>query len=179
MKRNPFSEHVEPFIKAGQLWRAKDYLQGSIGTSSYHRHLELYEAYGRVLLQMGDTVEAGKYLFLSGCREAEYDKAIELYLNRHGRNGWPQLYSSFPKRARLPRLEDYPEPVAEELRRLQSPTVLPKPMAVITQPSRFNTNGFLSMVFTILLVVFVLACLLVGFAVIFYSSITWLASQFF
>ncbi len=138
MKRNPFFEHVEPFIKAGQLWRAKESLQGSIGTSSYHQHPELYEAYGRVLLQMGDSVEAGKYLFLSGRREAEYAEAIELYLNRHGRNGWSQLYSSFPKRARLPQLEDYPEPIAEELRRLQSPEALSESqaIAVMQEPSR-------------------------------------------
>ena len=40
-------------LAEGKLWRAKEILQGNLGTRGYD--LELYERLGQVLLEMGDT----------------------------------------------------------------------------------------------------------------------------
>ena len=64
------------------------------------------EAYGRLLDQLGDRTEAGKFLFLSGVRGPDVDPAIALVLARHAKAPlrhlvswlalfWGQLFSFF------------------------------------------------------------------------------------
>jgi hypothetical protein len=114
-------EKARAEIEQGRLWRAKEMLQGSLGNFGYN--LELYEEYGKVLLLMGDLPSAGKFLFLSGVRKPEYEQAIGIYLTRH--RGRPaQLFSTFPRTARLIVLSTYPKPVEEDLRRLGFPNNL-------------------------------------------------------
>ena len=102
-------------IEQGKLWRAKEVLSGRLGTFGYST--ERYEQYGYVLLRMQDLPEAGRFLFLSGARRAEYEPAIEAFLHRHARN--PRaLLAAFPKSARSCTLAELPATVAEELRKL-------------------------------------------------------------
>ena len=115
----------------GELWRAKEILQGGIRAHGYDQ--VLYERYGLVLLKMGDLLEAGKYLFLSGRREPTYEKSISLFLGRFARANPLQLYSTFPRSARLQRRDDYPAPVNAELEQLGFPEELPAPHKVIVQ----------------------------------------------
>ena len=100
-------------------WRAKEILQGTIGSSKYDPLL--YEQYGLVLLQMNDLVEAGKYLFLSGQVKEEYREALTLYLEKFGRSDWQTLVASFPKRAKNIKLELFPADVRAKLRELEIP----------------------------------------------------------
>jgi hypothetical protein len=79
---------------------------------------DLYEQFGTVLLAMGDNLEAGRWLFLSGRRDAEYEPAVALFLERHGRRGGERLYASFPAGARLGGPSHYPPPLCDELREL-------------------------------------------------------------
>ena len=72
---------------------------------------DIYERYGQVLLQMGDLVEAGKFLFLSGQRDSTYGESIDLYLKRFAKADHRRFISTFPKAARLSKIEDYPEVV--------------------------------------------------------------------
>ena len=109
-------------IGEGRLWRAKEILSGNLPVRGYD--LTLYEEYGVLLSQMGDTIEAGRFLFLSGAEEPEYREPVQLYLRRFGANGWTQLVGSFPAAAKLPYLGDYPETVQTELRRLGRPEQL-------------------------------------------------------
>ena len=95
---------VEKAVTEGKLWKAKEALQGRIAASRFDP--ALYEKYGTVLLAMGDLVEAGKYLFPAGANGPEYLDAKELYLSRHARNGWQNLYATFPSRAKLPDLSE-------------------------------------------------------------------------
>ena len=111
-------ERVNAAIAERKLWRAKEILQGNIGKSGYD--CRLFERYGEVLARMGDLVEAGKYLFLSGERKPEHEEAIGLYLARFTRNGPAHLLSTFPKAARLARLADYPEAVRRALEELRA-----------------------------------------------------------
>lgn len=82
--KKPFPTRVQAALSRGELWRAKEILQGAIATLKYDPLL--YEQYGLILFQMGDLVEAGKYLFLSGQVKEEYETAINLYLKRGGFN---------------------------------------------------------------------------------------------
>ncbi|MBL7224225.1 MAG: hypothetical protein ISS72_10250, partial [Candidatus Brocadiae bacterium] len=113
-----WQERVDAAIAEGKLWRAKEILQGNLRTRGYD--LELYERFGQVLLEMGDTLEAGKYLFLSGVRCPEYDEAIELYLSRYARKAPRNLVGTFPRSARRANVADYPEAVRRVLRDLDT-----------------------------------------------------------
>lgn len=102
-------------LETGRVWRAKEILQGRIGSHGYDP--TVFEAYGRVLLRMGDLVEAGKYLFLSGARMPAYEEAIALYLTRYLRTSARHLHSSFPACVRGKSVEALPRVVREELER--------------------------------------------------------------
>jgi hypothetical protein len=106
-------------VAAGRLWRAKELLRAAAAQSAYGP--DLYEQFGAVLLAMGDNLEAGRWLFLSGRRDAEYEPAITLFLERHGRNGGPRLYASLPAAGRLGGPSHYPPPLCDELRELGVP----------------------------------------------------------
>lgn len=110
MNKKKTFDKVQKAMSEGCLWRAKEILQGTIGSSCGY-DIDIYERYGQVLLQMGDQIEAGKYLFLCGQREPEYEQPIELYLKRFSKDNLQILYSTFPKAARLEHIKDYPEQV--------------------------------------------------------------------
>ena len=99
-------ERVNAAVQRGQVWRAKELLRGNIGSGSYDS--PLYERYGRLLLNLGELVEAGKYLFLSGRRCPEFDEAIKVYLSRHPEDRPEVLYYSFPSAARFRQIARYP-----------------------------------------------------------------------
>lgn len=102
-------------IAAGRLWRAKEILSGSL--SNYPFSPELYLAYGEVLLRLGDMREAGRFLFLAATEQKQYSAAIQLYLEKCKNADKYSFYNSFPAKARLAKLSDYPESIAQELKR--------------------------------------------------------------
>ena len=93
---------------AGRPWRAKEILQGHIAASPYSPLL--YGEYGALLLELGDAVEAGKYLLLSGSESPDHRMAIDLFLARHGSDP-SQLHGRFPSAAKGLSIEAYPESV--------------------------------------------------------------------
>ena len=99
-------ERVDAAVQRGQVWRAKELLRGNIGSGSYDS--PLYERYGRLLLDLGEAHEAGKYLFLSGRRRPEFDEAIKVYLSRHPQDRPEVLHYSFPAAARFRQIARYP-----------------------------------------------------------------------
>src|SRR5437588_10799902 len=104
MSPDPWDRAVRE-LDAGRLWRAKEILQGAVGTSGYEPGL--YERYGQVLLRMGDNVEAGKYLFLSRVQNAGYEGAITLFVNRYKLKNSAQPIFTFPVPAHYGRLHTY------------------------------------------------------------------------
>ena len=100
----------------GNLWRAKEILQGGIRSESYD--VELYEMMGTVLLRMGDLPEAGRFLFLSNVRRDEYREAIEIFLSRHRRKAPHEFVHVFPRKARLRTVSEYPHEVAQVLKEI-------------------------------------------------------------
>lgn len=133
---------VEPALAEGKSWRAKEMLQGNIAGTQYDA--ELYERYGLVLMLMGDMVEAGKYLFLAGRDEPNYAEAVGLYLSRHAKKGWKNLYFTFPRRARFTKIDSYPDAVQKVLQELKfSPKDLPT-RKVYAQPPPTRKDAFVT-----------------------------------
>lgn len=111
---NPTIERSRKAWSEGKLWRAKEILQGRVASQPFDPRI--MEEYGSVLLEMGDDLEAGRYLFLSGARAPEYEAPIALYLSRFASSTAIHLHASFPAEARKVRIEELPASVAEELR---------------------------------------------------------------
>ena len=57
-------QSVDSEIASGRAWRAKEILEGHIRNSPYSP--ALYERHGQILLSMQDTLNAGRFFFLSG-----------------------------------------------------------------------------------------------------------------
>jgi hypothetical protein len=106
-------------IENGNLWRAKEIIQGAIRNESYD--VELFEMMGTVLLRMGDVGEAGRFLFLSGVRKPEYRESIEIFLSRHGGKHAFDFVDLLPRRARLGTISEYPDEVAQVFREMEFP----------------------------------------------------------
>jgi tetratricopeptide (TPR) repeat protein len=159
-------------LAEGKLWKAKEILQGNVAATKFDP--ALYEQYGLVLLEMGDLVEAGKYLFLAGKSKPEHIKAIDLYLSRHARHGWQNIYGTFPARAKLLDLSEYPESVAHELRRLGYPEEERRKLneaRVVTRPKTLKDRLLDALAVTLGL--FILLCFLVGVGVVIKTVIGW------
>jgi hypothetical protein len=139
MSADSLFDRAEQAVRQGKLWRAKEALQGGIRARGYDQ--ELFERLGLVLLQMGDLVEAGRYLFLSGRRTPSYEDSISLYLRRFARANPLQLYRTFPRAARLKNRQDYPSPLNTELERLGVPEELPAPLRKSPGEKPGGTNG--------------------------------------
>lgn len=157
------ADKLEAALGAGQLWRAKEILAGRIGSADFSP--ELCERFGQLLLRMGDDLQAGKYLFLSGVRQPGYEFAIRLFLRRYSRAGWQSLLSSFPAAARCAVWADMPQTVKNELREAGVPirnesetvwgTLRQAPIAAL------GWRGCLTVIAVVLFVGFLLSYLIV------------------
>ena len=116
-------ENAQREIERGNLWRAKEILQGAIGGEKSY-DVALFERMGTVLLRMGDLPEAGRFLFLSGVRRPEYLESIEIFLSRHRRKHPRDFVAHLPRNARLQSLSDYPDDVARVFREIGFPESL-------------------------------------------------------
>jgi hypothetical protein len=64
VKKITIYEKAEKEIQKDNLWKAKEILQGNLKRLGYDK--KLYEMNGQLLDRLGDRIEAGRYLFLSG-----------------------------------------------------------------------------------------------------------------
>lgn len=107
-------DRVAAEIERGRAWKAKELLRGNIAAGRVDP--EILEAYGQLLEALGDRVEAGKYLFLSGARTEASRDAISIFLARHrGRNG-SDLIAQLPTAVRRRAFVDLPSAVQQDLR---------------------------------------------------------------
>lgn len=105
-------EKAENFARDGNLGRAKEVLQGNIGNLDFDPRL--YAAYGRVLKQMGDEVQAGKYFFIAGCLDESSKSAIAAYENRYRKAG-VALVHNWPSKAKRAGWDKLPPATQERL----------------------------------------------------------------
>lgn len=168
--RAPLLTRVENEIAAGRLWRAKEIIRGTIGNA--WPDSEVVERYGQILLLMGDDVEAGKYLWLSGVRRGEYDPAIALFLRRHARHGRENLLAQIPKSFRRISLNELPPEIrnglAEYSIRHSDFGRIGRSAAHAPAPPRWKEA-----VFAVVAIGF-FVCVIVGFGVGFYMIVGWI-----
>ena len=107
-------DRVQAEIAADRLWRAKEILRGNIASGRVEP--EVLEQYGQLLERMGESVEAGKYLFLSGIRTPRYARAIELFRQRNAKRRGGDLLAQLPSAIRCRPFELLPPTVQRELR---------------------------------------------------------------
>lgn len=107
-------DRVQAEIAADRLWRAKEILRGNIASGRIEP--EVLEQYGQLLERMGESVEAGKYLFLSGIRTPRYARAIELFRQRNAKRRGADLLGQLPSAVRCRPFELLPPTVQRELR---------------------------------------------------------------
>jgi hypothetical protein len=160
--RDEALERVSLEVENGRAWRAKEILEGHIGTYAFDP--ELYAAYGRLLENMGDHARAGLYLFLGGT--AVDSPAVDLFLGRHRE---PQdLIGTFPVRAKLPSFADYPETVRAHLQELGArPRRKRDPVpAGFTAPWPWLDSAWVSVVVVLLLLAFVIGFVWIGKGVV-------------
>lgn len=157
--------HVRDALDQGKLWRAKEILQGRLGSQAYDPLL--YEAYGAVLLEMRDLPQAGKYLFLSGSRRPEYAPAVGLFLDRHGKKGGRALVDALPSRVRALPLDRLPEPVRQELlARGLGARAARKSLAPPAAPPPTKTARYLSLIGCALVMLFLAASIVAGLPIV-------------
>ena len=104
---------VELELSVGRAWRAKEILSGNIKAGLVAP--EVLERYGVLLESLGDRLEAGKYLYLSGVRRPEYEYPIQLFLQRHAKLDGPALVSRLPQAIRRIPFNQLPPAVQADL----------------------------------------------------------------
>jgi len=96
-------------LEAGNIWKAKEILRSII---RYSYDTNIYLAYGKILYDVKDYYEAGKYLFIAGEPiDGEYKDAIDIFLKRHENTYISQLISNFPRKFVHEPFENYPTSV--------------------------------------------------------------------
>lgn len=162
------AEFIEDAIRKNEHWRAKERLQGRLSQNIYDP--ELFESYGFVLLAMNDTVEAGKYLFLSGVRDQSYLPAIDAYLSRHSGKGMQHISHTFPKAAQSAPFSSYPKIVIDELQ-AQGYSAKDVKKELRSEPESGSSE---SLGFGCSVVVAVVFALIVGFLISAVRGLAWL-----
>jgi uncharacterized protein DUF6584 len=168
--RPPLLTRIDNEVAAGRLWRAKEIVRGRIGNT--WPDSAVIERFGQMLLRMGDDVEAGKYLWLSGVRRGEYEPAIALFLRRHARHGRENLLAQIPKSFRRIPFNELPLGIRNELTECGVRTSDFGPKRTSPKQSAAPTR-WRDAVFTTLAIAF-FACVIVGFGVGFRTIVGWI-----
>jgi hypothetical protein len=157
-------ERAADEARQARPWRAKEILSGHLACNGYSQ--ETLAALGRVLAQMHDDKEAGKYLFLSGLSKPEEQPLIELWLK--GIRGKPHswIFSQLPSAGRRD-LKDYPETVRQNLLQLGFPANFTHPRSPVYGPAKYGRfKAGLAVAAGIALVITVIVGLIHGAAII-------------
>jgi hypothetical protein len=171
---HPLLTRIDTEVAAGRAWRAKEIVGSSL--SQAWPHPEVVERYGQLLLSLGDEMEAGKYLWLSGVRTAAHEPAIALFLRRHGRHGRAALLGQLPKSFRRLAFNQLPTELRRELSSLGiregdfGKNARTRP--VVIGRSRWMRRIAATFVLGFLI------CVIVGAGVGFRAIIRWLAEAF-
>jgi len=114
-------EHARKLLSEHNFEAALKILAGSAYGAGYDH--DYFELMGMALLGCGHYKNAGRFLFLSGQRKSEYEKAIVLFLScNHDPNNFRQLHSQFPKRVKtMWKISKFPKQVYKELKKLGFP----------------------------------------------------------
>lgn len=156
---------------AGRPWRAKEILGGTIGGGCAEP--VVFERYGELLEALGDRVEAGKFLFLSGVRKPEYADAIALFRTRHAKRKGKDLLWQLPTAVRTRPFAALPATVQEDLRRFDIAPEMFGPSEKATE-RRTPSSGRVAEVVGMTVALICLLALMIGLYVMF----SWIVNLF-
>jgi hypothetical protein len=165
-------EKMNAEIAAGRPWRAKEIARGHIAAGWPGPIVS--ERFGQLLDQLGDRVEAGKFLFLSGARKDEYREAIGTFLTRYKDSGADNFLAQLPRTFRRQKFVDLPPELQNELRAIGI-----KESAFGLTDRYSATSHRTSWWDTLIAVVaglFILICLIVGIGVGFRQISLWISA---
>ena len=165
---------VEAEIAAGRPWRAKEILRGNLAVTW---QAGVAERYGRLLLDLGDHLDAGRFLFASGVRTAEYEGPIALFVRRHRRSGADNFLAQLPRSFRRQSFDVLPQILQRELEGLGvRKKAFGVPEKGSTPPSTLYTRvtGAVAVSAGLLMLV----SLFVGIGVGFRQIVSWVAGWF-
>ena len=171
MKRTTL-ERMDAEIAAGRPWRAKEIVRGHI--AARWPGPEVSERFGQLLEQLGDRVEAGKFLFLSGARNDEYRAAIETFVARYRKSGTENFLAQLPRTFRRQRFADIPPQVQSDLRSLgirETSFGMPERHTVAPGTSSWWRGTAISV-----MGISILICLIVGMLVGFRQILLWISA---
>jgi hypothetical protein len=169
MKALDFPPHVRAALDAGRTWRAREILQGRIASMPYDA--ARYEQYGAVLLALGDVAEAGRFLFFSGARDAEYADAIDVFLTRHDSAG--RLSSAMPTRVRG-HVTALPRHVQDELRARGWTAPATKPLLRPPRTVRARVQETIAAAGCVVLAIFAVVSFFTGAGIVIARIARWL-----
>ena len=106
---------INQAYKEGKIYKVREILEGNIRSQPYDK--ELYEEYGKLLYNLGDFKNAGKYLLLADNNEEKYQEAINLFLCSYSPEQWWYLFPHKLKKLSVDKLpqsikklmEEYPD----------------------------------------------------------------------
>jgi hypothetical protein len=105
-------ERARAEVEAGRLWKARDRLEGYLGTDAHGQ--DVLALLADVCVRMGDLPAAGKYLYLTESWGGGDGVVREAFEERCGRSA-VQMLRALPAK---PPLDGYPPDVAARLDRL-------------------------------------------------------------
>ena len=158
--RDDVLTRVDAELTAGRAWRAKEIIRGAIAGGKAEP--AILECYGRLLERLGERVEAGKYLFLSGIRNPEYEESIALFKARHAKRTGKDLVSQFPAGIRRQEFHALPLILQNELAAMGIAADLFGPRRAAVGPMSWSPGA----AWAILIVVVFMSALAVGLATI-------------
>lgn len=156
----PVVDRAQQDIQKEELWRARERLEGYVGSSGYNR--EVVELLGEVCYRMGDQPAAGRYWFFTLANTPEKQAAIETFVRRHGGMA-PQVWSQLPRRLRDHRPTRLPPEVRQRLENLQA-AVGPRLLRRKASPKRRSNSfsDYLACGLVAVVAVFFLLCFGIG-----------------
>lgn len=158
MNKERILQSVDEHLAAHRFWRAREILQGVIGSCEYDP--DIYEKYAHVLALMHDDLEAGKFFALAGRPSPDADRCIRLFFDRHANCRPEQLISQLPRRARFTELDRYPPPFREYF---TEKNVDFNRLTEENQPRSKNRNAKFPMIIGMSIFFFILLLIIIGF----------------
>jgi tetratricopeptide (TPR) repeat protein len=114
--KDELKKRIENEINNNRIWKAKEILQGMIKSQPYDE--ELYYQYAKILYNLGDFVESGKYFLLSDTSSKEYKQAIDEFLKRYDAQNY---FSHFPRMFKKVPINNYPKNLKNLM--IEKPTI--------------------------------------------------------
>ena len=132
-------ERARKDLARGELWRARNRLEGFVGSRGYDR--DVLELLGEVCRRMGDVPAAGRFWFFVAVDRPERLAAVETFVRQHG-GGPRQIASALPRRLRAVKTGRLPYEARLRLEKLLAACAKATPASRRPRPPELRQAGF-------------------------------------